>query len=30
MLPKSFADAIASPKNADVQWLQERVFPKAH
>jgi len=28
MLPKSYADAIPSPGNRDVQWLQERTFPK--
>ncbi len=28
MLPRSFDDAVTSPGNPDVQWLQERVFPK--
>jgi prepilin-type processing-associated H-X9-DG protein len=29
MLPKSYTDAISSPGNQDVQWLQERAIPGA-
>ena len=29
MLPKSYTDAIPSPGNQDVQWLQGRTFPRA-